>query len=531
MQADWLLINGRFYTMDETQPQASALVIYGGRIIAAGDAADLHARFSAAAAMDLGDRCVIPGLTDAHIHFHGYALSLQNVDLFEVPSLDEALQRVAARAADVPPGAWIKGRGWNQDLWPDRAFPSAAHLDRVSPHNPVALTAKSGHAWWVNSQALEAVGINADTPDPKGGQLLRDADGAPSGILLEMSAIDLVRDHVPQPAPDEVDRALLATFPVAWRLGLTGVHDCDGRSAFLAYQRLHQRGELGLRVHKHIPAKRLDDAIGVGLRSGLGDDWLRVGHAKVFADGALGPRTAWMIAPYEGEPDNLGIPVSPSGELEAVIRRAAEHGFSCAIHAIGDRANRAVLDAFEQVQDHPSHLPQRIEHVQLLHPDDLPRLAQLGVVASMQPIHATQDLEMADRYWGARAALSYAWRGLRESGATLAFGSDCPVEDLNPLVGIHAAVTRRRADGTPGPSGWYPEQRLTVSEAVHAYTVGAARAAGVTDRLGSLAPGKLADLVVLDQDIFQIPPDEILAARPLGTMIDGRWVYRHDDLA
>lgn len=524
---DGLLANGRFYTMDQAAPQASALAIYGERIVALGETEGLRDEFPATEVLDLGGRCVIPGLTDAHVHFQSYAFSLQRVDLFEVPSMEEALRRVAARVAETPPGEWIRGHGWFQELWPGRAFPSAADLDRVSPHNPVFLTHKSGHACWVNSRALEIAGISADAPDPEGGQIVRDASGAPTGVLLE-DTIGLVREHVPEPTPDEIDAALRGAFPRAWKLGLTGIHDCDGRGAFLAYQRLYQRGELGLRVHKHVPSEQLDDAIGAGLRSGLGDDWLRVGHVKIFADGALGPRTAWMLEPFEGEPYNRGIPIHAPDELQALISRAAEHDFACAVHAIGDRANRAVLDALEGLDIGDWGLPHRIEHVQLLHPDDVGRLAELGVVASMQPIHATQDRDMADRYWGQRAALGYAWRSLLERGTVLAFGSDSPVEHLSPFAGIHAAVTRRRP-GEEG-EGWYPEQRLTVAEAVRAYTVGAARAAGVEGRLGSLAPGKLADLVVLDRDIFKVEHEEILETRPLGTMIGGRWVYRDDGL-
>ncbi len=533
MEIDWLLVNGRFYTMDMDAPRATAAAIWGERILAMGETDELRSEFSAKNMIDLGGRCVIPGLTDAHIHFQGYALNLQRVDLFEAPSKEEALARVAARVAATPPGAGIRGRGGDQDLWPERAFPSAADLDRVAPQHPVALAAKSGHAWWVNSLALETAGITADTPNPAGSQIVRDANGRPTGILLEMGAIDLVRDCVPEPTPDEIEAALRAAFLNAWRLGLTGVHDCDGRSAFQAYQRLHERGELGLRVHKHIPAKRLDDAIGVGLRSGLGDERLWVGHVKIFADGALGPRTAWMIAPYEGQPDNTGLPVHTPAELAELVQRAAANGLACAIHAIGDQANRAVLDAFERaasgagrIQNRKSKIPNRIEHVQLLHPADVGRLAALGVVASMQPIHATQDMDMAERYWGERSRWGYAWRSLRERGATLAFGSDSPVEDLNPFVGLHAAVTRQRADGSPGPHGWYPQERLTVAEAVRAFTLGPAQAAGKADQLGSLTPGKLADLIVLDRDIFQAPPAEILETRPLGTMIGGEWVVR-----
>lgn len=543
----WLLINGRFHTMDRTEPEVSALAISGERIVAAGDTTELRDRFSAKKVLDFGGRCVIPGLIDAHIHFQSYALNRQYVDLFEIGSLEEALRRVAKRVAEAPPGTWIRGRGWHQELWSDHAFPSAVDLDRVAPDNPVALAAKSGHAWWVNSLALKLADISAATPDPVGGQIVRDAAGAPSGILLE-NAIGLMRQHVPEATADEIDSALRDAFPTAWKLGITGIHDCDGRSAFLSYQRLHQRGELGLRVHKHIPAKRLEHAVGVGLRSGLGDDWLWVGHAKIFADGALGPRTAWMIEPYEGEPFNLGIPVHKPEDLQGLIEYAAENDFACAVHAIGDQANRSVLDAFERVgrqhrdtlaQRGPAGLtaqkpsmPHRIEHAQLVHPEDLPRLARLGITASMQPVHATQDMEMAERYWGQRAAFSYAWRSLLEQKTVLAFGSDCPVEALSPFPGIYAAVTRRRhTDGAPGPQGWFPQQRLTLCEAIHAHTMGAAHAAGMAHRLGSLSTGKLADLVVLDRDIWQVKPEEIRLARPLGTMIGGRWVYRQDVLS
>jgi predicted amidohydrolase YtcJ len=259
------------------------------------------------------------------------------------------------------------------------------------------------------------------------------------------------------------------------------------------------------------------------MQAGLGDDWLRVGGIKVFSDGALGTRTAAMLAPYEGEPENVGVPTIEQGALRELTRKAVTGGLPLAVHAIGDAANRMVLDVLADVGT--GGLRHRIEHVQLLHPDDVGRLAALGVVASMQPIHATQDYEMADRYWGDRCATAYAWRSLLEAGTLLAFGSDCPVEDLNPFLGIHAAVTRRRADGSPGPDGWYPEQRLTVEEAVRAYTLGAAQAVGLDDRLGSLAPGKLADLIVLDQDIFDCDPMDIVRTRVEATMIGGRLVY------
>jgi len=559
MLADRLLVNGRIYTMDAERPRASALAIAGEHVLAVGDdtaaggqsGGDLRdLLIPGGQVLDLGGRCVLPGLTDSHIHFVGYALSRRRLDLNEVPTLDDMLALVAGRAREMPlagPRAgraeeWILGRGWDQERWPEPRFPTAADLDAVAPAHPVLLTAKSGHASVANSLALQMAGITAGTPDPPGGRIGRDAAGRPDGMLFEDSAMDLVADLVPLPGPEETGQALREAFPSAWRVGLTAIHDMDPPPAFAAYQWLHARGELGLRVVKYLPASALDCALKVGLRAGLGDDWLRVGGIKVYADGALGPRTAAMLAPYEGEPHNVGVLTTDADALRDLARRATAGGLPLAVHAIGDRANRLVLDVLADVVQGSDEGADRrvnrhrIEHVQLLHPDDVDRLAALGVVASMQPIHATQDLAMADRYWGDRCATGYAWRSLLEAGTLLAFGSDCPVEDLNPFLGIHAAVTRRRTDGAPGPEGWYPEQRLTVEEAVRGYTLGAAHAAGLENRLGSLAPGKaddaplewrhpLADLVILDRDIFTCDPMAIAGTQVVATMIGGQIVY------
>jgi len=542
MLADQLLVNGQVYTMDAGCPRASALAIAGERILAVGDdpstcsehrLRDLLA--PGGKTFDLGGRCVLPGLTDSHIHFTWYALGLRTLDLSKTATLGEMLALVAERARETGPGEWILGMRWDQEQWPERRFPTAADLDTVAPAHPVVLRAKSGHALVTNSVVLDLARITAETPNPPGGRVGRDASGRPDGMLVEDSAMELVTGLIPPPEPEETDDALREAFPSAWRVGLTTIHDMDGPPAFAAYQRLHVRGELGLRVVKYLPADALDCALEVGLRAGLGDDWLRVGGIKVFADGALGPRTAAMLAPYAGEPGNVGILTTGEDALRELARRAVAGGLPLAVHAIGDRANRMVLDVLQDVgggsrdkpggREKPGPYRHRIEHVQLLHPDDVGRLAALGVAASMQPIHATQDSEMADRYWGERCAAAYAWRSLLEAGTMLAFGSDCPVEDLNPFLGIHAAVTRRRTDGSPGPEGWYSEQRLTVEEAVRAYTLGAAYAAGLEDRLGSLAPGKLADLVVLDRDIFTCDPMAIAETRVVATMIGGQFVY------
>ncbi|MGH2592893.1 MAG: amidohydrolase, partial [Anaerolineae bacterium] len=416
--------------------------------------------------------------------------------------------------------------------WGSGAFPTRAALDRVAPNHPVYLTAKSGHAGWANSLALQLAGVNASTQDVPNGEIVRDASGEPTGIFLE-DAMNLIGSIIPQASAGEVADAMREAIPLAHRVGLTGVHDFDGARSFQAWQILKERNELSLRVSKTIPVYLLEHAIALGLRSGFGDDWLRIGSVKTFADGALGPRTALMIDPYEGEPPsgNRGIVVTDKEEMVEHVRKASAAGLSSTIHAIGDKANHDVLDGYEIVRSEEgqrgdSRLRHRLEHVQLLHPADSGRLAQLNVIASMQPIHATSDMLMADKHWGARSASAYAWRTQLNAGARLAFGSDAPVETFDPLAGIHAAVTRRRADGSPGREGWYAEQRLTVHEAVYAYTMGAAFAAYAEKYTGSLTPGKLADLVVIDRDIFEIDPMDILRAKVVGTIVDGQFAWR-----
>ncbi|MDX1663494.1 MAG: amidohydrolase [Candidatus Promineifilaceae bacterium] len=531
MSAKLALTNGKIHTLDPSRPHASAVAIGADRILAVGDDQTMRNLLGPEGEwIDLQGRGVTPGLVDAHVHFQSYALNLARLDLFEVPSLDEALARVAAAAKPIDAAQWLQGRGWNQDLWPDGAFPTAADLDRVAPHLPVYLTHKSGHAAWVNSRALRLAGIYADTPDPEGGQIQRDEAGQPTGILFE-TALDLVGRKIPPATAAEVTEAMASAQEVCWRLGLTGVHDFDGRTSFIALQALHQSGRLGLRVVKNLPARLLDHAVGVGLRSGFGDRWLRIGGIKIFADGALGPRTALMIEPYEGEPDNRGIAVTDKEEMMAIASKASAAGFGVTIHAIGDRANHDVLDVYEAVRKEESAdsrppLRHRIEHVQIIHPADHRRLADLDVIASMQPSHATGDMEMADRYWGERAEYSYAWRTMLDSGALLVFGSDAPIESIAPLPGLHAAVTRRRADGRPGPNGWYPEQRLTLQEAIHAFTRAAAVTSGEEATQGRIAPGFLADLTIYDRDIFAAPPEELLETEIAGTVVGGRFRYR-----
>jgi predicted amidohydrolase YtcJ len=523
-----LLLNARIHTLDPQRPHATGLALRDGKILAVGNDDEIQGLASSRAqSVNLNGQTILPGLIDAHLHFEWYALTLQALDA-ETSSLDDCLRRVAAKTETTPKGQWITGVGWNHIVW--GSFPTARDLDSVAPEHPVFLTAKSGHVAWANSLALKLARINASTTDPADGTLQRDAHGEPTGIFLE-NAVRLVEQAVPEQAPEAVASAMLPAMENAWRVGLTGIHDFDGARCFSAFQILKERGQLGLRVVKQIQVKHLAEAIGLGLRSGFGDDWLRIGNVKVFLDGALGPRTASMIEPYAGEPGNYGISVTDKEELYEQASRAAANGLAMTVHAIGDKANHDLLDVYETLRDEENVrgqvlLRHRCEHVQLLHPRDFNRLGQLKLIASMQPIHATSDMPMADKYWGKRTAGAYAWRTQLDAGAALALGSDAPVESFNPFGGIHAAVTRRRADGSPGPEGWHPEQRLTVEEAVRGFTLGAAYAGYMENKIGSLAPGKLADLVVIDRDIFTCDPMAIKDTQVLGTMVEGEWKYR-----
>jgi predicted amidohydrolase YtcJ len=549
MSATMILLNGRIHTLNPQQPTATAVAVRDGKILAVGsDDAIKPLLASGGQRVDLNGRCLTPGLVDAHVHFQFFALSLQRVDLRGTTTLDEALQRIAAKLPTAPRSqpadTWLQGRGWRVNDWGQSHFPTAAHLDSIASDLPICLRDHSGHAAWVNSRALRLANIDTQTADPPGGQIQRDENGQPTGILFE-DAIDLVTRHIPETTTNQVVAAMRQAQEYCWRVGLTGLHDFDGRSCFIALQNLHQNGELGLRVVKNIPVYRLEHAIGVGLRSGFGDEWLRIGGVKIFADGALGPRTAAMIAPYEGEPNNYGIVVTDKEEMLEKASAASAHGLSVTVHAIGDRANHDVLDVFEAVRKQEireqgletkgnqslisnlqSPLRHRLEHVQIIHPADQHRLAQLGVIASMQPIHATSDMETAVHHWGSRTKDSYAWRTMLNSGATLVFGSDAPIEKIDPLLGIHAAVSRRRADGSPGPEGWHPEQRLTMAETIHAFTTAAAITSGQEAQQGRIAPGMLADFTLFSRDVFTLPADELLDVEISGTVVGGSFKHR-----
>jgi len=523
------LYNAHIQSQSSKYPRATALLIHQGRILAMGSDDEILSLIGGDfASQNMEGMTIWPGLTDGHMHLQHYALGLQQVHC-ETDTLQECLQQVAQRAQITPPEKWIIGWGWNQNVW-GGVYGTAQDLDAVAPRHPVHLVAKSGHASWANSVALKLAGITKDIPDPEGGRIQRNSEGKPTGILFE-SATELVSSHIPRESRTEIKAAVVRAQPDLWEMGLTGVHDFSELTLFSALQELQQEELLQLRVVKGIPLEQMATAIEIGLQSGFGDDYLRTGSVKAFSDGALGPQTAAMLAPYENTAENKGILLLDQEQIFGYGKQATQNGLSLATHAIGDRANREVISGYEKIRafEDENHLPRRrhrIEHVQLLDPKDQQRLWQLGIIASMQPIHATSDLYIADKYWGKRAAGAYIFRTLLDYGTVLAFGSDAPVETPNPFVGLHAAVTRRRMDGTPGPEGWHPEQRIRLSEALHAYTIGPAYAAGWEQSSGKLEPGYFADLIVLEKDPFSLEPDELFSIKPSATMIGGNWVWQ-----
>jgi predicted amidohydrolase YtcJ len=532
-----LLVNGVIHTMDEKTPRISALAIdlTSGRILATGDDADMRALSGPLTeTIDLHGRTVLPGFIDAHAHLVHYAQSRLDVDLRDAHSEEEAVARVAARAAQTPAGAWVFGRSWDKNHWPGQNFPTKDSLDAAIPNHPVALSSHDYHSLWVNAEALRRAGIDATTPDPSRGRIGRGDDGEPDGMLYE-DATSLVNE-VTVPASDERLLAELRIILAELRArGLTGVHNIEDDRSLRLLQRLRASGELSPRVLYYIQRRALPHALELGIEGDFGDDILRFAGVKLYMDGALGSQTAAMLDPYEGQPENRGLLTTTEAEVEKLARDATTSGIGVAIHAIGDRAVHAALDGIESAQRaeaaraEESGIPARrrrirLEHVQLARTDDIARMAKMGVVASVQPFHAVVDRDAAERYWGSRYKKAYAYQALRQAGATLALGSDVPVDTPDPWRILHAAINRQNA-AEPDRPAWLPDQALSVAQAIWGYTVGAAYAGGQEERQGSLTPAKLADLIVLSDDPFTAPPERIAQTHVLATLVGGQLVH------
>ncbi|WKE66951.1 amidohydrolase [Gallaecimonas kandeliae] len=500
----------------------SRLVVQDGKVVARGDAR--LAMPAGAEVRDLKGKTVIPGLIDAHGHLLGLGESILNVDLAGSRSLAEALARVARFAKAHPALPWIQGRGWNQELWPDKRMPSAKDLDTLGDSRPVWLTRVDGHAGWANGAALRLAGIDAGTQAPAGGQILRGQGGRPSGVLVD-NAMALMEAKLPPLDQVQRQQALDAALAIMGQVGLTAMHDAG---VDLPTWQLYLKNQDSLSARLYV---MLDGKDGTWAKVGKPQPWqgkdLLAGMAvKLYADGALGSRGAALLADYSDRPGQRGLMIFPPGELEKRMGAAAEAGFQVNVHAIGDAGNRRVLDGFaalpEALRKGRRH---RIEHAQVLALSDIPRFAQLGVIASMQPTHATSDMNMAEKRLGKeRVKGAYAWRRLIDSGARLAAGSDFPVESPNPFFGLYSAVTRQDHQGQP-PGGWYADQALSREEALYYFTRGAAYAGFMEDFTGSLAPGQWADLLILDQDYFQVPAAQIWQMKPRETWLAGKAVY------
>jgi hypothetical protein len=506
-----ILENGVVRTLDATLPLARAVAIAGDEI--AGGVGTHERALASPERVDLGGRCVVPGFSDAHVHFPTWSVAQHEVRLEGTESLDEALARVRAGLASVGSGRWLRGRGWRSGDWTPAAEPSRQMLDEVSHDVPIALLARDSHSLWLNSAALDRANGDLET---HGGVVERDAAGEPTGVLREEAAWRF-RDLHFEIGDDEYLEAMRAGLRVAASRGVTAVHDKDGwLGAHRFFQRLHAEGALTLRVWQSLPADRVDTLADLGLYSRLGDEWFRLGYLKAFMDGTLGSRTARLL-------DGSGVEITSREELADIVRRAARAGWPVAVHAIGDRANRDALDAFEETRSEwaPRGLRHRIEHAQLLDGADLGRFAALGVTASVQFSHAPSDRDLAERFWADRLDGAYAFRSLVDSGAVVANGSDAPIEELDPLAGLRAGVLRTLDERPP----WHAEQAVTVEQALAATCLAPAWLAGDERRRGKLLPGYLADLVVLDRDPVACPPEELRDVQVVATMAGGRWVH------
>ena len=533
--ADLIVTNARIYTVDDSRPVVAAMAVRDGRITFTGSLREAMALKGATTrVLDVGGRTVIPGMVDAHAHLLGLGQALRVVNLVGAKSYDEVIARVVARGKDIPAGQWITGRGWDQNQWGDTRFPTHDALSRALPDNPVYLTRVDGHAGLANAAAMRAANVTAASKDPSGGRIERAANGDPTGVFID-NAKPLVERSIPGLTKEETRQAIRSAIRESQRWGLVGLHDAgESRSTIDLMEEMAKAGEIPFRLYVMIG----DDSAAVthylarGPQSGLYDNHLWIRAIKLYADGALGSRGAALLEPYADDANNKGLLLSAPAHIQDVATRALRAGFQVNTHAIGDRGNRLVLDAYDAAltknpkADHRF----RVEHAQVIHHDDIPRFAQLGVIPSMQAVHQTSDMYWAGNRLGAGRLLgAYAWRSLLETGIVIPNGSDFPVEAVNPLLSFHSAVARQDAENWPA-GGWLAEQKMTRDEALKSMTIWPAFSAFQESTMGSLTAGKLADFVVLDRDIMTVADRDILGTSVIATYIGGKAVYERTPL-
>jgi len=527
-KADLVLLTGKIFTLNDANPFVESLAVKDGLILALGKSEDIKKFIGPRTqVLDVKGKLVIPGLIDAHTHFASGGQSLASLSFRGVNSIERVQEMVASKIKELPEGAPVFGNEYDHTLFPGGNWPAKEDLDQVSPQNPVVIERVDGHSLWVNSLALKQSGVAKETKNPFGGEILKDPKtGEPTGILTESatSLITVKRSGVESTPQQDIERGLAH----AAKLGLTGIHTSSSLEEIGIYKKLNQEGKLTLRVYAWLPIEEIDKYIKLVIKQGLGDEMVKAGFLKAFIDGTLGSGTALLFEPFADAPGKTGLAQYPEEKFYQLVEKAQQNGYQIGVHAIGDKAVNWVLNAVERAEQKygNKNLRHRIEHAQVIIPSDVKRFKKLGVIASMQPTHCTTDMRFCEKRIGLeRSKNAYIWKTLIENGAWLAFGSDWPVEPLDPMRGLYSAVTRKNIEFDYPEGGWFPEQRLTLAEAIKDFTLGSAFASFEENIKGSLEVGKLADLVVLSKDLFTIPPKEILTAEVLYTILGGKIVY------
>lgn len=528
-----LLLNGKIHTQDKNQPFAQAVLISGNKILAVGSNKEIQRLYSKnQKTIDLCGRLVLPGFIDSHFHFYEWAVNFDSVDLSKSISFENMMEDLKLKVLETNKNDWILGYGFNESDWAEKRMPTRHDLDIISPDNPVCIWRCDLHIGVANSNALKLAAIDSKTMDPDQGRIEKDIFGKTTGVLRDL-ALNLIKDVLPVPENEKILFNMESGISLLHKIGITSIHDIrlmgglDGQQSLNAWQRLNEKNKLNIRCHVALPGENIDKAVDLGLRTGFGDEKLKIGYLKFFADGGMGARTAWMIEKYID--DEYGMPLTPVHDIENAVLKAEEVGLSVMVHAIGDRANKEIVSMFEKIDKiNPLRpkIPHRIEHVQMIRPDDLKRLSKLkNIVVSCQPNNIGLDISMIETSVGEKSKYTYMLKTISDNGLPLILNSDAPVCDPNPFIGIYSAVTRKRLDKTP-EHGWYIDQALSVDQAVKGYTIIPAIAQGMGKTLGSITKGKYADIIVLDQDIYSIDIENIADTKIEMTLFDGKIVYK-----